>query len=442
MDAVYMDATTSMTGHGGWPMTCVLDHDGNPFFAGTYFPDQPRHGQPSFRQVLEALTDAWQTKPEDVQRVAGNLREHLGRATAMAAGAITEETLGAGGHAAGARLRRRQRRLRRRRRSSRRRWCSSSCADAERRPMRRGHPRGDGPRRHLRPARRRLRALLGRRGLGGAALREDALRQRPAARALRTGRRSARRPGRPRDRRLHARASWARPRAASPPRSTPTARGSRASSTPGPPQELVEVLGPDDGGLGGRRLRGDRRRHLRARQLHPAAAWSTPTTSRRSRGSTTSADDCSRRVRQRVRPARDDKVVAAWNGLAHHRPLRRRAAARRPGVRRRGGRRRRAAVAGARRRRPAAAGLARRRRGRASGRAGGLRLRRVRLPVARAGDRRRGLARPRPDRCSTQRSSASAPTTAASSTPPPTPRPWSPGRATPATTPSRPVCPR
>ncbi len=93
VDAVYMDATTSMTGQGGWPMTCVLDHDGNPFFAGTYFPDQPRHGQPSFRQVLEALTDAWQTKPDDVHRVAGKLREHLARATAMAAGAITEETL-------------------------------------------------------------------------------------------------------------------------------------------------------------------------------------------------------------------------------------------------------------------------------------------------------------------------------------------------------------
>ena len=93
VDAVYMDATTSMTGQGGWPMTCVLDHDGNPFFAGTYFPDQPRHGQPSFRQVLEALTDAWQTKPEDVQRVAGKLREHLGRTTAMPAGVLTEETL-------------------------------------------------------------------------------------------------------------------------------------------------------------------------------------------------------------------------------------------------------------------------------------------------------------------------------------------------------------
>ena len=70
VDAVYMQATTSMTGHGGWPMTCVLDHDGNPFFAGTYFPDQPRHGQPSFRQVLEALADAWANRSDEVARVA------------------------------------------------------------------------------------------------------------------------------------------------------------------------------------------------------------------------------------------------------------------------------------------------------------------------------------------------------------------------------------
>jgi uncharacterized protein YyaL (SSP411 family) len=93
VDAVYMDATTSMTGHGGWPMTCVLDHDGNPFFAGTYFPDQPRHGQPSFRQLLEALVDAWQNKADDVARVAAQLREHLGRGTALAGAVITEGTL-------------------------------------------------------------------------------------------------------------------------------------------------------------------------------------------------------------------------------------------------------------------------------------------------------------------------------------------------------------
>ncbi|MEO5852373.1 MAG: thioredoxin domain-containing protein [Nocardioides sp.] len=86
VDAVYMEATTAMTGHGGWPMTCVLDHDGSPFFAGTYFPDQPRHGQPSFRQVLEAMTDAWTNRGDDVRRVAGQLREHLNRAAPSAAG--------------------------------------------------------------------------------------------------------------------------------------------------------------------------------------------------------------------------------------------------------------------------------------------------------------------------------------------------------------------
>jgi uncharacterized protein YyaL (SSP411 family) len=88
VDAVYMRATTSMTGHGGWPMTCVLDHDGNPFFAGTYFPDRPRHGQPAFRQVLEALVDAWETRGDEVARVAATLRDHLNQESSLVAGAI------------------------------------------------------------------------------------------------------------------------------------------------------------------------------------------------------------------------------------------------------------------------------------------------------------------------------------------------------------------
>ena len=87
VDAIYMNATTAMTGHGGWPMTVVVDHDGNPFFAGTYFPDQPRHGQPSFRQVLAALVDAWSGKPDEVRRVATNLRDHLVSISATTAGA-------------------------------------------------------------------------------------------------------------------------------------------------------------------------------------------------------------------------------------------------------------------------------------------------------------------------------------------------------------------
>ena len=85
VDAVYMSATTAMTGQGGWPMTVVLTPEGEPFFAGTYFPDKPRHGQPAFRQVLEALAQAWTQRREEVTRVAGDVSEHL-RSAAMAVG--------------------------------------------------------------------------------------------------------------------------------------------------------------------------------------------------------------------------------------------------------------------------------------------------------------------------------------------------------------------
>ncbi|MEQ6900534.1 thioredoxin domain-containing protein [Nocardioides sp. YIM 152588] len=79
VDAVYMQATTALTGNGGWPMTVVVDHDGAPFFAGTYFPDQPRHGQPAFTQVLTALSQAWADRGEDVRATAGKVAEHLAR---------------------------------------------------------------------------------------------------------------------------------------------------------------------------------------------------------------------------------------------------------------------------------------------------------------------------------------------------------------------------
>src|SRR3954452_25554582 len=77
VDAVYMAATTAMTGQGGWPMTVALDHEGTPFFAGTYFPDQPRLGQPAFTQVLQALSEAWTSRAEEVRRVADSVRSHL-----------------------------------------------------------------------------------------------------------------------------------------------------------------------------------------------------------------------------------------------------------------------------------------------------------------------------------------------------------------------------
>ena len=94
VDAVYMQATTAMTGQGGWPMTVVLNPDGEPFFAGTYFPDRPRHGQPAFTQVLQALADAWRDRRDEVSTVAADVRAHLaGTAGLTGEGDLGEEVL-------------------------------------------------------------------------------------------------------------------------------------------------------------------------------------------------------------------------------------------------------------------------------------------------------------------------------------------------------------
>jgi uncharacterized protein YyaL (SSP411 family) len=66
VDAVYMDAVVALTGQGGWPLTVFLTPDGEPFYGGTYFPPEPRHGLPSFRQVLRAVAGAYRERPEDV----------------------------------------------------------------------------------------------------------------------------------------------------------------------------------------------------------------------------------------------------------------------------------------------------------------------------------------------------------------------------------------
>ncbi|HWJ11822.1 MAG TPA: thioredoxin domain-containing protein [Nocardioides sp.] len=95
VDAVYMQATTAMTGQGGWPMTVVMDHDGAPFFAGTYLPDQPRHGSPSFTQVLQALSKAWVDRGDDVRQTASNVAEHLRREAPLPSSALTAERIDA-----------------------------------------------------------------------------------------------------------------------------------------------------------------------------------------------------------------------------------------------------------------------------------------------------------------------------------------------------------
>ena len=73
LDAVYMEAVVAMSGHGGWPMTVFLTPAGEPFYGGTYFPPEPRHGLPSFRQVLTAIGDAWRDRRDDVAAQAAQL---------------------------------------------------------------------------------------------------------------------------------------------------------------------------------------------------------------------------------------------------------------------------------------------------------------------------------------------------------------------------------
>src|SRR3954466_14007959 len=75
LDAIYMQATQAMTGHGGWPMTVFLTPAGEPFFAGTYYPPEDRHGMPSFRRVLAGIADASSNRQDTSTRTAAQMRE-------------------------------------------------------------------------------------------------------------------------------------------------------------------------------------------------------------------------------------------------------------------------------------------------------------------------------------------------------------------------------
>ncbi|OLD99874.1 MAG: thioredoxin domain-containing protein [Candidatus Rokubacteria bacterium 13_1_20CM_4_68_9] len=79
VDHIYMQAVQSMTGHGGWPMTVFLTPEGAPFYGGTYFPPAPRHGLPSFSQLLNAIADAWSTRPAEVLASSEQFTAELGR---------------------------------------------------------------------------------------------------------------------------------------------------------------------------------------------------------------------------------------------------------------------------------------------------------------------------------------------------------------------------
>ena len=84
VDGLYMEAVVALTGHGGWPMTVFLTPDGKPFWGGTYFPPEPRYNMPSFRQVLVALAELWRERRDDVGHQAEHLTQAIREASATA----------------------------------------------------------------------------------------------------------------------------------------------------------------------------------------------------------------------------------------------------------------------------------------------------------------------------------------------------------------------
>jgi uncharacterized protein YyaL (SSP411 family) len=93
VDALTMEACVTLTGQGGWPTTVFLTPEGRPFYAGTYFPPEPRHGLPAFRQLLQAVADAWRERRDDLEAQAERLVDALGGAARLEAG---EEELSPG----------------------------------------------------------------------------------------------------------------------------------------------------------------------------------------------------------------------------------------------------------------------------------------------------------------------------------------------------------
>jgi hypothetical protein len=98
VDELYMKAVTAMTGQGGWPMSVFLTPDGEPFFGGTYFPPTPRHGLPGFQQILAAISQRWAQDPAALraqgQRLADGLRAEAAlRLEGQLAGDVLERSL-------------------------------------------------------------------------------------------------------------------------------------------------------------------------------------------------------------------------------------------------------------------------------------------------------------------------------------------------------------
>lgn len=95
VDQLYMTAVQLLTGQGGWPLTVFLTPDGMPFYGGTYFPPQDRYGRPGFPRVLQAVAAAWDQRREEIRKQAGELLSHIsaGMEPAQATGPLRVEIL-------------------------------------------------------------------------------------------------------------------------------------------------------------------------------------------------------------------------------------------------------------------------------------------------------------------------------------------------------------
>ena len=135
VDAVTMEATVGMTGSGGWPTTVFMTPEAKPFYAGTYFPPEPRHGMPSFEDVLRAVAQTWRERRGDVERQASRIDDAL-RSVAQAPPSAEPLTASLLADAARGKLTHSNRLSAGSvgRRSSRRPRRSSSCCGVEMRP--------------------------------------------------------------------------------------------------------------------------------------------------------------------------------------------------------------------------------------------------------------------------------------------------------------------
>ena len=333
VDAIYMHAVQAMTGRGGWPMTVFLDADGRPFFGGTYFPSADRQGMPGFLRVMDAVDDAWRNRRADLLEQAGSLADAIARTNNVTGntieagtGAIAPDVLAIAVERIRCAVRPAVRRLRRRAEVPAGDDADVPALPSGARPGARdarddhGVARRHGRRRDVRPGRRWVPPVLGRRVLARAPLREDALR--PGAAPTGVPARmadhpraavSARRRG---DHRLRA----ARP----PPRRGRLLlrRGRRLRGRRG--QVLLLVARRAAPGVRRRQRRGDPllRRH-RGRQLrgpahrvprqHPARR--PPRRAAPACRGTGAAATRWNGVRAGCGPGLDDKVLLGWNAL-------------------------------------------------------------------------------------------------------------------------------